>query len=328
MSVLNNYKKFFVEKYNNFPQGKYVNLIVLRKTESETIFRTEGSGEPLNREYVKAGNMTSEVVARSVISKRKQTAFERRTGREILRSHDLLKYKKKSGKETVDAECTLNTNSPCEKCPDCMIYGFAVGGAGAQKSRLITEDAFSILPINYITDTKTFNATYDNGTMRSKDENGKELISSSLGSSEYIKPETHYLDIEVLKDVTQNDLLYVLGNIIRSSRYGAMTSRIGRVDNTIVKIIFSDTEIFSTLELTQSVYDDINQNLDSVDFPLNQEDVVTSAVKCSEDLSKEIIGQTQIMTSSDLQTLYDELKVLYANPETFLKNLSASYSGE
>ena len=36
----------------------------------------------------------------------------------------------------------------------------------AQKSRVITEDAFSLLPANSIVDTKTFNALFDNSTMR------------------------------------------------------------------------------------------------------------------------------------------------------------------
>ena len=31
--------------YENFPKGRFITLIVLRTTHSETIFRTEGSGE-------------------------------------------------------------------------------------------------------------------------------------------------------------------------------------------------------------------------------------------------------------------------------------------
>lgn len=55
MSVLNNHIDFIAEKYENFPRGRYLTLIVLRKTESETIFRTEGSGEGLSRDTVHAG---------------------------------------------------------------------------------------------------------------------------------------------------------------------------------------------------------------------------------------------------------------------------------
>ena len=113
METLDKYKDYLLDSYSNFPQGRYVNLIVLRETQSETIFRTEGSGEPLNREFVHAGLEDHEVIPRVVISKRKQTAVERRTGRELLRSFGLLQ------KLEDGAECMLNTNSPCERCVDC-----------------------------------------------------------------------------------------------------------------------------------------------------------------------------------------------------------------
>jgi len=155
MKMLDGYKDFLLGRYFNLPQGRYVNLIVLRETKSEAIFRTEGSGEPLNREFVHAGLSNHEVIPRVVISKRKQTAVERRTGRELLRSFGLLQ------KLDDDAECMLNTNNPCERCVDCWLYGFAAGGGGAQKSRVITEDAFSLLPASSIVDTKTFNALFE-----------------------------------------------------------------------------------------------------------------------------------------------------------------------
>ncbi len=79
--------------------------------------------------------------------------------------------------------------------------------------------------------------------------------STSINEDEYVLPETHFLDIETLKDVTLGELQYVIGNILRSSRYGAISSRLGRVRNTLAAIVFSDTEIFSNLELTQHVYD-------------------------------------------------------------------------
>ena len=44
MNVLEQYKEHLLPQYSNFPKGKYVTLIAIRKTESETILRTEGSG--------------------------------------------------------------------------------------------------------------------------------------------------------------------------------------------------------------------------------------------------------------------------------------------
>ncbi|MFM6407999.1 MAG: hypothetical protein ACKPGT_26380, partial [Microcystis sp.] len=38
---------FLAPAYENFPKGRTIGLVVLRTTRSETIFRTEGSGEPM-----------------------------------------------------------------------------------------------------------------------------------------------------------------------------------------------------------------------------------------------------------------------------------------
>ena len=81
MQSLQKYANYLPTRYSNYPRGYYVTLILLRKVEGEAVFRTEGSGEPLNREFVHAGAAAqSPVFARVVISKRKQTAVERRTG--------------------------------------------------------------------------------------------------------------------------------------------------------------------------------------------------------------------------------------------------------
>src|SRR4051794_14318430 len=85
-----------VPSYQNFPLGRYATLLVVRRTESETVFRTEGSGEGLVKEAVRAGRANGEVIRRVVISKRKQTAVERRTGRELLREHEMLKLSPKT----------------------------------------------------------------------------------------------------------------------------------------------------------------------------------------------------------------------------------------
>jgi CRISPR-associated protein Csc2 len=299
---------FLLKEYSNLPKGKYVNVIIARKTLSEVIFRTEGSGEPLNREYVHAGINDTKVIPRIVISKRKQTAVERRSGRELLRGFGLLPDK--------DSNCMLNTNNPCEKCIDCWVYGYAVGAGGAQKSRVITEDAFSILPSTEITDTKTFNALYDNNTMRNP-LTGE--ASTSINSSEYVKPETFFIDIEVLKDVTKDEMLYIIGNILRSTRYGAISSKIGRIKNIIAGIVFADSEIFSTLELTQKVYDT------NATHPQQEETVIKSVKEAIPELLENIPIRKLLLPDEELTSLLQEINKLYESPEEFLKKLSASY---
>jgi CRISPR-associated protein Csc2 len=221
MSLLNQYSDYLLPRYSNFPRGRYVSLLIMRKTESETIFRTEGSGEDLVKETVIAGERkeNAKPMRRVVISKRKQTAVERRTGRELLREHNLLKTVIVKNNEQP---CSLNMNAPCGKCIDCMLYGYAVGGGGAQKSRVMTDDAYSLGPVAQVAGRRTFNATFDNGTMRNPITGD---ASTSINEDEYVLPETHFLDIETLKDVTAGELQYAIGNVLRSSRYGAISSR-------------------------------------------------------------------------------------------------------
>ena len=324
MSILNNYTEFMVDKYENFPQSRFLTLIVLRKAESEMIFRTEGSGEGLARDSVHAGLEDRDPISRVTISKRKQTAVERRTGRELLRQHNLLFYAADSKKEDEDSICALNRNKPCARCADCMIYGYAVGGGGAQKSRVITDDAFSILSYQTVTSKRTFNALYDNNTMRDP-VTGQ--ASSSIQEDEYVKPETMFIDMQTLKDLTADEIHYVIANILRSRRYGAISSRLGKMRNKLVGAIFSDCELFSNLELTQSVYDRLGP--DGRQFPLYEKQVEAEVIKAVADLSHKVIGNLQTLEDKELAGLINEIQQTFASPTTvksLLESITALYA--
>ena len=322
MSILNNYTDFMVEKYENFPQSRYLTLIILRKAESEMIFRTEGSGEGLSRDSVHAGlePENRDPISRVTISKRKQTAVERRTGRELLRQHNLLFY---TGDEKEENICALNRNKPCAQCADCMIYGYAVGGGGAQKSRVITDDAFSILPYQTVTAKRTFNALYDNNTMRDP-VTGQ--ASSSIQEDEYVKPETLFVDMQTLKDLTSDEIHYVIANVLRSRRYGAISSRLGKMHNTLFGAIFSDCEIFSNLELTQSVYDRLGP--EGRQFPLDENKVKPVIIDAVTALKREVIGSVQSLTESEITALIGEIQQRFTSSDEvkgLLDSITALY---
>ena len=325
MSILDKYNDFIVDAYQNLPQSRYLTLIVLRKAESEMIFRTEGSGEGLSRDTVYAGIQDRAVISRVTISKRKQTAVERRTGRELLRQHNLLFYE---GRRTGDPEniCALNRNKPCGICADCMIYGYAVGGGGAQKSRVITDDAFSILPYQTVTAKRTFNALYDNNTMRDP-VTGE--ASSSIQEDEYVKPETLFVDMQTLKDLTVDEIRYVIANVLRSRRYGAISSRLGKMRNTILGAIFSDCEIFSNLELTQAVYDGLGE--DGRQFPLDQDKVQSVIAEAVGTLTGEVVGSIQPIIEADLAAFIGEIRQTFASQDevkSLLDRVTALYQPE
>lgn len=314
-------KPFLAEQYKNLPESRYITLFIVRTTQSEAIFRTEGSGEGCNRELV--SDADGAPVYRVVISKRKQTAVERREGRQILRHHNLLFSN--TDKITEDAICSMNRQNPCEKCIDCKLYGFAVGTGGAQRSRVITDDAYSLLPYEEITDKKTFNAPYETGTMKDP-VTGQS--SRSIGEDEYIIPGAHFLDIEVLRDVTAEELTYAVANVLRSKRYGAITSRIGSVQNTIVDIVGSDTELFSTLEWVNTTAADLKS--EKIQHPQPIAAVTQSARKAIPALLENVCGVHYRLTDVELAETMESVKTLYASPDeltNFLKKITLSYPG-
>lgn len=310
----------FLKAYSNFPRGQYVSLIFVRKTESETLFRTEGAGEDMSKEFVRAGEQDDEIIQRVVMTKRKQTAVERRTGRELLREHKRL-----YAKDDKSGECALNRNNACERCIDCMLYGYAVGGGGAQKSRVLTEDAFSILKAGVVAAKRTGNALYDNSTMRDP-ETGEP--SQAIFEDPYIKPETHLLEIETLKDVTLGEWVYVLGNVLRSARYGAVSSRQGRVQNTLAGVVFGDCEIFSNLELTQHVYDLLKAQNPDLNFPLRDAAVLETVTTATRELMKHVVSkQPLVLTPTQVAQMSASMVNVYRSTERVNALLGAVEKG-
>lgn len=314
---INKLNPVLAQTYENFPKGRFISLVVLRTTQSETIFRTEGSGEPMCSEFVQAGLSEQAIIQRLVMTKRKQVAPERRYGREFLRAHELLYPNPKDG-----SLCSLNTNTPCEMCVDCFLYGFAAGGGGAQKSRIWTEDAFSILPATDVIGDRTINAIYENGTMRLKREEDTKA-STALNTSEYIKPGVHFLDVVTLKDVTADELRYVIGNILLTTRYGAVSSRVGRMENQILGVFGSITELPSSLELVQAVYDALEKPLE---HPLNAERLKAATKQVISTWSNKR-GVSVHLSEAELVGLIEDVDQHWSEGErdTFLKRLSQSY---
>lgn len=81
------------------------------------------------------------------------------------------------------------------------------------------------------------------------------IAGSAFASRENVLPQIFIATAETLLDVTSTEFTYVLGNILKTTRYGAESNREGFIRNHILGVYFSDTELFSNLELTQRYYD-------------------------------------------------------------------------
>lgn len=305
-------KFFHPEDFPKGPTGRFISVVLLRKSESELVLRTD---EGITKEFVHLGFNDGEAKSRVVFSKRKVTAVERRSGREFLRLHGLL------------TDCAINA-AMCGQCPDCLLYGFAAAEKGGEskgslKSRILTENAYSILPASEITDERTFNALSELETMMDINEKGELEMRESLSSLEYVKPETHFVDIETFRDVRLAEFVYGIGNILRTSRYGAISSRMGRVKNEIVAIVAADAELFSALQLVKSLWDKLDPQ--ERNHPLSDSVVQEKLGKVVQELFKEVPAEKILIDNSGLRSPHGETRSSNSPLQKFLEAVRAIY---
>jgi CRISPR-associated protein Csc2 len=253
LNALQPYQRYFVSEIPRTPTNRYASIILMRETKSYAIFTTEG-GEQQDVEQVLAGLANSQPVARLVMFKRKQVAPERRTGKALLRQYGVFPFAVQNGRVLYGDEarnvndhiedCHLTANL-CTHCPDCLIYGYAaVEGEGARRARVMTDTCFTIRPYETIQKQIKFNVIDE-----------AEQTSGTITEYDYTVPGVFLPSVETTVDLTADEFTYVLGNILRTTRYGKEGSRQGFVRNHILAIAFSDVELFANLEFTQALYD-------------------------------------------------------------------------
>ena len=253
-------------RFPKAPEGRYAHIVLIRETESYPVFQTDGT---LNIATVKRGLQETDPLIRLAMFKRKQTSPERLTGRELLRRSGITQNQDEKNAELK--YCDYNEHF-CQSCPDCVYYGFAIGDSGAEKSKVYVDTAYSITGYDESHQQFSFNALYEKGNMSQKGQ-----VRSSFGEQDHIVPQVYFPSVVTVKDVTRNSFAYVLNNLLRTKRYGAQTTRTGRLANHVVGIVFADGEIFSNLKLTQAIYDELSKAGKLETSPLNQTAVVENA---------------------------------------------------
>ncbi|MGQ9632201.1 MAG: type I-D CRISPR-associated protein Cas7/Csc2 [bacterium] len=306
----------FASRIPILPQGKFISIILIRETMSHAIFTTEG--DILDTEKVQAGLNDGDPIDRVVMFKRKQIAPERRTGKALLRQFGIVPVEdqtegKGKSKKTVKA-CYL-IEAMCGECPDCLIYGYAaVEGLGARKSRVITDSGFSVRPYQQIQKNIKFNVIDE-----------QKLTSQTITEFDHVKPQVFIPTVETCLDLTAEEFIYVLGNILKTTRYGKESSREGYMRNHLVGLAFSDTELFSNLEFAQAFYDafqsDGNVKLEDgylslSDFSVHLKDVLGT-------LLKRIYGSITVVPDDELESFKSELADFWSDEGKIKKFLSA-----
>ncbi|WP_017659640.1 type I-D CRISPR-associated protein Cas7/Csc2 [Baaleninema simplex] len=309
MSVLDSLKSHFTSEFPRLASGQYIHIIALRHSQSFPIFQTDGV---LNTARTQAGLETKDPVGRLVMFKRKQTTPERLAGRELLRSMNLTSAED----EKADNYCAYNGEKSCKKCPDCILYGFAIGDSGAERSKVYSDSAFSLTPYETSHHSMTFNAPSEGGTMS---EGGQ--MRHSINEQDHVIPEVTFPAVETLRDTTYEGFLYVLGNFLRTRRYGAQESRTGTMKNHIVSIAFCDGEIFSNLHFTQALYDAMKPDLNA---PIDELKARATTV-ARELLDREPVRQNPVLFGEEVEALLEEVGALYRDETRLTETMGTLY---
>lgn len=303
----------FLPSIPKTPQGRYAHIVLVRETESYPIFQTDGT---LNIAKVRKGltEAHADNVIRLTLFKRKQTSPERLVGRELLRRVGITQAEDANGVNY----CEYNQHH-CQRCPDCVYYGFAIGEEGSEKSKVYVDTAFSVTGYDESHQQFSFNALYEKGNMSQQG-----TVRSSFGEQDHVIPQVFFPTVVTIKDVTVHSFGYVLNNLLRTKRYGATTTRTGKMENHIVAAIWTDGEVFSNLKLTQKVFDLLAQDGQQGMTPLNRDHVLAATTKAVPLLLPEDgVSVTQQLVGKDLTALLERVRQVTTDSEqlaTFLRS--------
>jgi CRISPR-associated protein Csc2 len=140
-------------------------------------------------------------------------------------------------------------------------------------------------------------------------------VTSRINEQDHVTPQVIFPSVITTRDLTKNLFLYVLNNIQRAKRYGAQTTRTGRVQNHIVAVVLADGEIFSNLLLTQKIYDVLQAqgNINPPD-PIDPQSVIAAAQEIIPQLLKaDGVVVDQILVGKELAELLNEVSATSSN---------------
>ncbi|MDF0590157.1 type I-D CRISPR-associated protein Cas7/Csc2 [Candidatus Methanocrinis natronophilus] len=220
-----------VEQLINEPSAHYVHILLLRELQSSAIFTTNGQDADIATVGIGAEDGLVDY-SPVMMFKRKQTGSDRRKGKELQRN-------------LTGIEDTMNVNEMTQDSPESILYGSAAGEeAISVTSRVMYDTAYSIRDSSAIVEEKFQNAPGDQFAKGA---------TTAIREPDFIVPGTVFPCVVTLRDATFNELVFVLGITKMNKRYGAATSRIGRIENHVLGIYYGIEEGPANLILSQEV---------------------------------------------------------------------------
>ena len=251
-----------VDKENAVPRGRVANVFVVLLAEGELVIRHEGG------EDVTLASLDGDKYP--MILHEKLVSAWRRQMLEILRSdYDAHKAEinKVLGKdEKYQWHCSLRPTQTvkdktieekmgglCRECPNCMIFGFAVGKEETfnLKSRVEGDVYLATVPEKKSVVVRTFNAVDDvTHTTFIDGEGGR---TGALFRLSTIRVGTPFVGKIAMKDLSYAEFALALYSLAVTSRVGGIKSDFGRIKVIIPAVAFCDHEVGSGYEMFQQV---------------------------------------------------------------------------
>lgn len=236
------------------PKNNFTNIVVLRELESHAVFTTDGESADLASVAVRTED-ESVTYSPGLMFMRKQTGSDRRFGKALQR-------------DLVGTECSMKVNEMCQECVECILYGSAASSDADQElsitSRVMYDTAYTLRDASAAIDEKFQNAPGDEYAKSAE---------ATIREPDFFEPGTLFPTVITLRDATPEELAFVLGITAKNKRYGATTSRLGRVNNHILGVYSGTEEGPANLELTRETLRRLRES-DGYD---TLEDVVTAS---------------------------------------------------
>jgi CRISPR-associated protein Csc2 len=225
-----------INEMNVQPQSNYVNIVLLRELQSHAVFTTNGEDADIASVSLGDGSYSP-----GMMFMRKQTGSDRRTGKALQRDLGLF------GDD--EPECTMQVNEMCQDCPECILFGSAASNSDEAlsiTSRVMYDTAYTLRDASVVIDEKFQNAPGDDYAKSAE---------ATIREPDFFEPGTLFPSVVTLRDTTPAELAFVLAITNRNKRYGAATSRLGRVNNRILGVYVGQEEGPANLDLTRGAID-------------------------------------------------------------------------
>lgn len=281
------------------PENNYTNILVLRELKSHAVFTTNGQDADLATVYLAAEDDSVEY-SPGLMFMRKQTGSDRRLGKALQR-------------DLAGIEDTMDVNKMNQHSPESALYGSAASeseeSAVSVTSRAMYDTAYTVRDASAVIDEKFQNAPGD--------EYAKEAT-TAIREPDFFEPGTLFPSVITLRDATPEEVAFVVGITLRNKRYGATTTRLGRVKNHILDIYVGSEEGPANLELSQSLVEEFAKvegsledavHAGALDVSVARESVRTSFQEIckAESISLTSIGDEMVEELTSIATDDDQL---------------------